>query len=91
MPTFFFNYTWKSRFKCVNTLKNDFFIYKFYSTLQQWLLLQNQDRLSFDLVMYFAPGAPRSQNLLDSNLDYSVASDGAPVIEVVSSFSTFHG
>ena len=43
-----------------------------------------QDELPFDLCINFAPGIPRYQNLLDSNMDYLVASDGALVIEVVS-------
>ena len=67
------------------------FLAEFYSTLQQWYLLKNQDRLSFSLGIHFVPGVPTSQNLLDSNLECSLASDGAPVIEVLSSLSTFQG
>ena len=45
--------------------------------------------LSFSLAVHFAPGVPRCQNLLDSNLDCLVASDWAPVVEVISCLSTF--
>ena len=31
---------------------------EFYSTLQQWLLLKNQDPLSFSLGIHFLPGVP---------------------------------
>ena len=56
------------------------FLEEFYSILQQWLLSKNRDRLSSGLGIQFAPGVPKSQNLLDSNQDYSMASDGAHVI-----------
>lgn len=58
------------------------FFSEFYSTLQLWLLSKIRERLSFSFGIHFTPGVLRSQNLLDSNLDYSVTSDGAPEIEV---------
>ena len=67
------------------------FFAEFYSTLQQWLPSKNRDRLSFSLDIHFAPVVPRSQNLLDSNLDYLVANDGVPLMEVVSFLSNLKG
>ena len=68
MPTFYFNYTSKSRFKCVNTFINDF-LQNFIPFLKR-ILSKNREWLSFDLGIHFTPGEPRFQNLLDSNLDY---------------------
>ena len=45
----------------------------------------------FVLGIHFAPGVFRSKYPLGSNMDYLVASDGAPIIKVVSCFSTFEG
>ena len=60
-----------------------------YSTIQEWLPSKNQGQVSFGNGMHLALGVPRSQNLLESNLDYLVASDEAPVTKVVSCLSTF--
>ena len=68
MPTFYFNYTSKSRNKCVNTFINDF-LQNFIPFLKR-ILSKNREWLSFDLMIHFTPGEPRFQNLLDSNLDY---------------------
>ena len=59
--------------------------------LGEWLLSKNRDRLYFGLGIHFPLEVPGSKNLLYSNLDYSVASDGAPVMKIVSCFSTFQG
>ena len=48
-------------------------------------------KIGYTLVSFyiFISGVPRSQNILYSNLDYSVVSDGAPVIEIVSCLLSF--
>ena len=86
MPTLYFRHTSKSRFKCFNTFINVFLLI----LIQLFNNGLFRDRLSFGLRIHFASGLPRSQNLLNLNLDYSVDSDGAIVIEVVC-LSTFQG
>ena len=55
------------------------FLEEFYPTLQQ-CPSRNRDQLFFAFGMRFPQRIPKYQDLLDSNLNYLVASGEAPVI-----------
>ena len=80
------------RYNCVilnASIRLSIIFLEFYFTIQQWPLSKNRDQLFFGLGIDFHPGVPRSQNLLDLNLDYLMGHDGAHAIKIVFVFQHF--
>ena len=74
--------TSKSRLKYINTFIN-VFLHNFislFNNVNLMIISRNRDQLFYALGIHFAQRVPKSENLLDSNLDYWVASDGTLVI-----------